>query len=84
MKIDTVEALAWPDIDRELVERLEAAFPPRCYDGRSKLEAHLMYAGKVELVALLRDIMDAQAEAGLEIKMEGDRLNLEIQNDDGA
>jgi len=59
---DRAEALAYPDIDKELIERLEAAFPPRCYDGRGRLEAHLLYAGKVELIATLRDIYTQQAE----------------------
>lgn len=40
----------WPSIPPELVEYLEAAYPPRCmYPGES-IEEHLRYAGKVDLV----------------------------------
>lgn len=71
----------YPDIDEALVKHLEAAFPPKCYEGVGSLEAHLVYAGKVQLVQTLRDILTAQktqeADDGLlsmeiEIKQTGD------------
>lgn len=41
--------------DEDLVVFLEETFPPRCYDPRSEdLEAHLKYAGKVELIQAMR------------------------------
>lgn len=44
----------WPPVPQELVEYLEAAFPPRCMQAGEGLEDHLRYAGKVELVSALR------------------------------
>jgi hypothetical protein len=36
------------------VKWLEDLYPPQCYTGRGSLEEHLMVAGKVELIALMR------------------------------
>lgn len=54
---------AWPDVDEDLVDFLEEAFPPLCYTG-TNLEGHLMYAGKVELVAVLRDVVKTRQLEG--------------------
>jgi hypothetical protein len=38
----------------DLVEELEAAYPPACKQEQESLEAHARYAGMVELVQNLR------------------------------
>lgn len=44
-----------PSMPRDTLEWLEANYPPKCYEpGRETLEAHLQYAGKVDLVQFLR------------------------------
>lgn len=43
-----------PEVSAELCDALEQMFPPVCYMGQGTLEDHLIYAGKVELVAILR------------------------------
>lgn len=50
----------WPEVPKELLERLERAFAPRCMDEGENLEHHHRYAGKVELVAYLRSVRDSQ------------------------
>lgn len=42
-----------PHIPKELITWLREEYKPRCYDGTGGLEAHLVFAGKVELVAWL-------------------------------
>jgi hypothetical protein len=44
-----------PGLNEELVEHLEAIFPPRCQNITENGNAHQRYAGKVELVELLRE-----------------------------
>lgn len=40
---------------------LEASFPPRCYEpSQETLEAHLLYAGRVSLVASMRVTLEQQ------------------------
>lgn len=52
-----------PEISKELVEWLELAFPAKCYaPGGETLEDHLLYAGKVGLVAMLRVEYQEQQE----------------------
>ena len=50
-----------PEVPLDLLQALEAAFPPRCYEAKTSLEEHLMYAGKVQLVEALRATYEAQA-----------------------
>ena len=54
-----------PDIDVDLVKALEDLYPPRCYEGEERVEDHLMYAGKVQLVADLRIAHDRQVAEAL-------------------
>lgn len=50
-----------PRVPEELVKWLEASFPPRCYDPNVEvLEAHLLYAGRVGLVASMRATFEQQ------------------------
>ena len=49
---DNLSAL--PVVDLKAIERLEAVYPPVCLGRAETVEDHLRYAGKVELVALLR------------------------------
>lgn len=49
-----------PDIDEDLLKALERIFPPICYEGHGRIEDHLLYAGKVQLVAELRAQYDQQ------------------------
>ena len=43
-----------------LIEELEAQYPPRCYTPVSEdIETHLIYAGKVALIARLRERAEA-------------------------
>jgi hypothetical protein len=71
---DSLQAfLAGPDITADLpvlpaevIEKLEQMFPPRCLERNETAEEHLRYAGKVELVAMLRNrLNDYQQEADL-------------------
>jgi hypothetical protein len=50
-----------------LLEELEADYPPKCKDPEESLEAHAVYAGKCELVELLR----ARYEAGMKSEKKG-------------
>lgn len=49
-----------PRVPSELVAWLEQQFPPRCYEGKERIEDHLRYAGRVELVASMRSTMQEQ------------------------
>ena len=51
--------LPCPDLTEAQVAWLEVHFAPKCYEPtKENLEAHLKYAGKVELVAMLRAQLD--------------------------
>lgn len=52
----------WPDIPQDLLERIEATYPPRCYDGREALEEHLQYAGVSAFAVYLRQLYEEQQE----------------------
>ena len=45
---------SWPYVPGDLVDYLEASYPPRCKGVDESLEAHARYAGAVELIATLR------------------------------
>lgn len=50
-----------PDVPEDLLLFLEGLYPPRCYDPRAEnLEAHLRYAGHVDLIAALRASFEEQ------------------------
>jgi len=52
-----------PFISPELIGWLTAAYPQRCYTAVGEnLEAHLLYAGKAELVQSLTEIAEAQGD----------------------
>lgn len=42
-----------------LIEQLEADFPPKCKSPDESLEDHMLYAGKVSLITILRSRFDA-------------------------
>ena len=42
-----------------LLDELEADYPPRCKTSEETLEAHMLYAGRVELITTLRSRWDA-------------------------
>lgn len=54
---------ALPHIPKELMAWLREEYKPRCYDGTGGLEAHLVFAGKVELVAWLHEEYLKQTDA---------------------
>lgn len=59
----------WPDIEEDLIIRLESEYPPRCYDHRTEsLEDHIKYSGMVELVAILKDIHERQQKPDAEVE----------------
>lgn len=71
---DNLQAfLAGPDITADLpvlpaeaIDKLEQQFEPRCLQRNETAEEHLRYAGKVELVQMLRNRLSIyQAEADL-------------------
>ena len=49
--------LGFPRLTADQVEQLENKFPPRCLGKGESVEDHLRYAGKVELIALLRSFI---------------------------
>jgi hypothetical protein len=53
---------AFPEVDTTLLEYLEKSYPPMCYDPTpgETLERHLMYAGAVNLISVLRQAHDEQ------------------------
>lgn len=52
-----------PDIDEELLDYLEGLYPARCYNPMQEdLETHLRYAGKVDLITVLRASFEEQSE----------------------
>lgn len=60
-----LEADTIPALTEELVSHLEYLYPPRCMSVTENGNAHQRYAGKVELVATLRDHLTAQTEEHL-------------------
>lgn len=68
-----------PEVTKDLVEWLEACYPPVCYDPRREsLEAHILYAGTVELVRVLRNLHEHQMDA-----FDPGVVSVDIQTDDG-
>ncbi len=57
-KLAAQEAEPLPDIDLGLLECLERLYRPRCYTGSETLETHLLYAGAVGLIQVLRNTYD--------------------------
>lgn len=55
-----------PVFSRESLEALEGLFPPLCLGRGESVEDHLRYAGKVELVEMLRNRHDQWAQAQVE------------------
>lgn len=55
-----------PDVSEALIQHLETLYPPRCMEPTENGNAHQRYAGKVELVAFLRQQIDIQRELPLE------------------
>lgn len=51
----------WPTIPENLLVFLEDLFVPRCMTPGEELAAHMVFAGKVELVELLRAQYDLQS-----------------------
>lgn len=47
-----------PNSAAELIEELEALYPPACKDPNESLEQHARYAGAVELTQALRLRLD--------------------------
>lgn len=56
-----------PGLTEELVEHLEYVFKPRCQGITENGNTHQRYAGKVELVQLLRDHLDRRNLEHLEV-----------------
>lgn len=46
---------SWPQFSEYQVAFLEKMFPKRCLQTRETVEDHLRYAGKVDLIAIMRD-----------------------------
>lgn len=63
-----------PYIPKDLITWLVEEFKPHCYDGTGGLEAHLVFAGKVELVAWLREEHLRQDDAAKAINALGDTV----------
>lgn len=58
-----------PVLSLEDITKLEEAFPPRCLSRVDTVEEHLRYAGKVELVEMLKAVHekdDAESFKGAE------------------
>jgi hypothetical protein len=51
-----------PDLTEAMLVWLEEYFPARCLGPRETVEDHLRYAGKVELVAVLRAQLNERSE----------------------
>ncbi len=55
----------WPQFTEAQAAFLEKLFPPRCIGTDQRLEDHLRYAGKVDLVARIRaNTITARPSAG--------------------
>lgn len=64
LRLDRVSGESWPEVPEDLLAFLSASYPPRCYTAGETVEAHLLYAGAVELVAAMRAAYeDQQARA---------------------
>lgn len=55
IKFWQLEAERWPAFTDTQVAALEKMFPARCIETNETIEAHLRYAGKVDLIAQLRE-----------------------------
>jgi hypothetical protein len=51
---EAIASKPWPKFTEEQVTFLEGEFPPRCLGTKESVEDHLRYAGKVELIAMMR------------------------------
>lgn len=72
----------YPEVDETLVAHLEALYPPQCYTGDGEsLEAHLLYAGKVQLIVELRNVLEKQSEEEA-VAAEITALELDIPGDE--
>lgn len=65
--LQAANAANLPLLTEDQLQKLEAAFEPRCYNHNlENLEDHIRYAGMVLLVSLLRDRFEAaQGETDL-------------------
>lgn len=66
----------WPTFTEEQLRFLEATFPPRCKDPLESLEAHMLYAGHVALIALMRNA------SGIKISDEDEELEQALLHPD--
>lgn len=57
-----VTGMEWPEVSPRLVKFLEEAYPPRCKSPGESLEEHMLYAGVVRLIALMRAQVDHYAD----------------------
>ena len=66
-------AFELPRATPELIEFLKATFPSRCKLRNESVEAHDRYAGKVELVEMLEELLAEQDERDREAQRDTDR-----------
>lgn len=53
----------------DLLDQLEEQYPPRCLKPGEEVEAHIRYAGKVELIEHLRDLLNATEKKAMAANM---------------
>jgi hypothetical protein len=66
-----------PDIDADLIKALEALYPPKCYTGDTSIEEHLLYAGRVLLIAELREECNRQIRDAITTAIDGEDFEVE-------
>lgn len=66
-----------PHIPQDLVRFLTVKYPPRCKSPTESLEAHMEYAGKVNLINMLQVWHDQQNDVVLKKTMEGEKPQLD-------
>lgn len=69
-----------PRLTMRDIEALEANYPSRCLRPNERVEDHLRYAGKVELIAVLKSFVDPGLEFTPDEEAAMDLMAEEIAN----
>lgn len=69
-----------PRLTMRDIEALEAVYPPRCLRPGESVESHLRYAGKVDLILVLKSLVDPGMEFTPDEEEAMDAMAAEIAN----
>jgi hypothetical protein len=70
---DRVDASSFPHFPQHLLDALIRLYPPRCLGPGERVEDHLRYAGKVDLIAAIQQSNDNRVQAADERMLADDQ-----------